>query len=382
MKTVIVRFLSTLFIVLTFVACSKDQEVNEQKNIVEVYKDDEVSDTLKMNQIQYLGSHNSYRVLASKALYNFLLDLGDLIPFNIEELDYTHETIEVQLKQYGVRQFELDIYADTEGGRFYNRKGSEIIGESYASNINALKQPGIKVLHIPDIDYGTNYITFKDALQEIHQWSKARPTHLPVFILIETKTEALGNYISGNGYATTEEWDSERIHSVENEILSVFSRKDILTPDDVRGDYSTLNEAILKKGWPTIGEARGKVMFMFDQTSVNKIYLEGSPSLEHKLIFTPSEPGQPDGAFIKRNNANAGDIEELVQKGYLLRSMVGGIYEAKSGDYSKLNISLENGVHFLSTDYYRPDARAGQPGWTDFTVKLEGHSYRLNPVTQ
>lgn len=377
-----VRLLSTLFVVLTFVACSKDEESDQQKKIIEEYRDDEVSDTLKMNQIQYLGSHNSYRVLASQALYDTLLRLGSIIPFNIEELDYTHETIEMQLKQYGVRQFELDIYADTEGGRFYNRKGNEIVGESYASNINALKQPGLKVLHIPDIDYGTNYISFKDALREIYKWSKERPTHLPVFVLIETKTEALGKYITGNGYAIAEEWDEERIFSVEKEILSVFDRKDIIAPDDVRGSYSTLNEAVLTKGWPTIGESRGKIMFMFDQTSVNEIYRKGSPSLENRIIFTSSNPDEPDGAFIKRNNANASDIKGLVEKGYLVRSMVGGTYEARSGDYSKLNLSLENGVHFLSTDYYRPDARAGQSGWTDFKVELDGHSYRINPVTQ
>src|SRR5690606_9513987 len=109
-----VRLLTTMLLVLTFFACSKDKE-SQQQDIPEGYRDEEVSDALKMNQVQYLGSHNSYRVLASLPLYNFLLELGSFIPFNIEELDYTHESIEVQLEKYGVRQFELDIYADTDG---------------------------------------------------------------------------------------------------------------------------------------------------------------------------------------------------------------------------------------------------------------------------
>ena len=36
------------------------------------------------------------------------------------DLDYGHPTLEVQFSQYGIRQIEIDVYHDPEGGLFYN----------------------------------------------------------------------------------------------------------------------------------------------------------------------------------------------------------------------------------------------------------------------
>ena len=41
-------------------------------------------------------------------------------------------------------------------------------------------------------------------------------------------------------------------------------RSEIVTPDDVRGDFPTLGEAVQKNGWPELGEIRGKVLFTLD----------------------------------------------------------------------------------------------------------------------
>lgn len=374
-------------IVFLTLSCSKDKGSDE--NVIPVpgsviYNDGDVDNALRLNQIQYLSSHNSYRKHTDKAIYTFLKNFEGILPYNLTEWEYDHVDIYTQLEKYGVRHVELDIYGDKAGGRFYERAGYTWTARDAASNVEALKQPGLKILHLPDVDFETHYHTFKEALSDIKRWSDDYPDHLPVYIMIEAKTETIGEYLSFLGFVKAEKWDEENINAIETEILQVFPRNKIITPDDVRGSRTTLKEAVVKDGWPTIGESRGKVMFLLDGESFSRTYKGDKLSLEGKLIFTNAKDAeQPDAAFIKRNKPDTTDVQSLVEQGFLVRSMIGGIYEAQSGSYAKFEMAKNKGVHFLSTDYYKPDERAGKiPGWTDFTVKLENHSYRINPVTK
>ncbi len=382
------RFLYLLLTVVVLLqACSKDKDGSDPipEIIPEtlVYNDTMVDNSLRLNQLQYLSSHNSYRKHTDPVIYKFLKNFEGLIPYNLIEWEYDHDDIYTQLEKYGVRHVELDFYGDKEGGRFYNRAGYLWTARDPASNIEVLKQPGLKVMHIPDVDFETHYHTFVEALTDIKRWSDKYPDHLPVYIMLEAKTETVGDYLSFLDFVKAEPWDAENIAAIEQEILRVFPREKIIKPDDVRGARSTLREAVVEDSWPTIGQSRGKVMFLLDGEGFSKIYKGSSLSLEGKLIFTnASGPAQPDAAFIKRNDPDTIDVETLVQQGFLVRSMIGGVYQARSGDYSKFEMAKAKGVHFLSTDYYKPDERAGKDGWTDFTIKLENHSYRLNPVTK
>ena len=85
-------------------------------------------------------------------------------------------------------------------------------------------------------------------------------------------------------------------------------------------EYETLNEAVLAGNWPTLKSARGKVIFLMDQRPVGPVYLAGHPSLRGRILFTNAEPGEPDAAFIERNDGPAADITALVRKGYLVRT--------------------------------------------------------------
>ncbi len=384
-------FKSLIFFTFIFLAaCSKDK-TDDQVIIPEVpdtpvpiiYNDKNVDNTLKINQLQYLSSHNSYRKHTDEVIYKFLQSIETFIPLDLIELEYDHVDMYTQLERYGVRHVEIDVYGDKKGGRFYNRAGYKLTGRDEASGIEELKNPGIKVLHLPDIDFETHYYTFVQALEDIKRWSKKYSDHLPLFIMIETKTETVASFLPIPGFANAESWDSENIEALESDILKVFSKDRIIKPDDVRGEYSTLREAVLQKGWPTVGESRGKVMFLFDQTDIGAAYRGGNSSLEGKLIFTNAKPSDPDAAFIKRNDPSESDIQSLVEQGFLVRSMVGGVMENLNNDYSKFEMAKNKGAHFLSTDYYKPDERVGKvEGWTDFTIGVEQHSYQMNPITK
>ena len=68
-----------------------------------------VDDAVKLNQIQVVGSHNSYHLRATQAEYEVRQAIAPA--FNIG-LDYEHPALGVQFASQGIRQIELDLYAD------------------------------------------------------------------------------------------------------------------------------------------------------------------------------------------------------------------------------------------------------------------------------
>jgi Phosphoinositide phospholipase C, Ca2+-dependent len=48
-------------------------------------------------------------------------------------------------------------------------------------------QPGVKVLHIVDLDYETTCVRLVTCLQQVEDWSDANPGHVPIPILLELK---------------------------------------------------------------------------------------------------------------------------------------------------------------------------------------------------
>src|ERR1700722_11310536 len=74
---------------------------------------------LKLTEIQIVGSHNSYHSGISP---NEMTYLRKVNPQAADALDYRHPSLETQLND-GVRQLEIDVYADTRGGLFAPPKG-------------------------------------------------------------------------------------------------------------------------------------------------------------------------------------------------------------------------------------------------------------------
>ena len=59
---------------------------------------------------------------------------------------------------------------------------------------------------------------------------------------------------------------------------------------------------------------RGKVFFALDNTDEHRTdYLRGNPSLEGRMLFVSSNPGEPSAAFIKMNEA-LGQEEERIRR--------------------------------------------------------------------
>lgn len=161
-----------------------------------------------------------------------------------------------------------------------------------------LKKKGTKVLHIPDVDYHTTCSTLVSCLRVIKTWMDAHPDSVPLPIMMEFKTaEELGERLGG---AKVVPWDTDLLNIVDEEIRSVFNKSQLITPDDVRREGLTLEESILKHGWPDLDSARGRIFFLMDNGPVHDVrdaYIEGRPNLEGRVLFTNSAPGQGDCAF-------------------------------------------------------------------------------------
>ncbi len=265
-----------------------------------------LDDTLRLNQLQALGTHNSYHVQPA-------------IP--VPEWAYSHLPLDEQLGMQGVRQFELDLNWDLFGRRF-------------------------RVFHVPVIDDVTTCDDMITCLNVLHGWSLAHPAHHPMLVMLEMK--------SGDGAA------AEQLEVLHSEILAVWPRESVIAPDDVRGDFETLREAVTQAGWPTLGASRGKILFVLHASGGwRRALLDGAPSAEGKLIFpdTFDDTDEPFAAFRSINDpvANGSDIAEAVRAGFLVRtrSDSNGV-EARARDFDRAAAAFESGAQFVSTDFPYP----------------------------
>ncbi len=338
---------------------------------------------VRLNELQVIGSHNSYHLAPEGELK---AGLEAIVPAFAANLDYTHRPLTEQLDQFGIRQFEIDVLADPEGGHYSRREGLGVVGLPVESGIPELDQPGFKVLHIQDVDFRTTCLTLVTCLAEIEAWSTAHPAHVPLHIMIEIKAETIEEIAEEAGFELPElgvEWTvpipttAELMTDLENEVLSVFDRSRIITPDDVRGELDTLSEAVALDGWPTLGDARGKVLLsLVNRDASADLYRSGAPALEGRLMFTHADPGAPDAAVVRFDDPaiDADAIEQALAAGYLVRTRSDEA-TTPDGDTSRRDAALASGAQYVSTDVYDDVGRG-------FVVRLPGDVVvRCSPVT-
>lgn len=333
---------------------------------------------IKLNQIQVIGTHNSYHAgIAPSESKLWQAKYAEAF----KGLDYQHQPLTQQFDS-GVRQIELDIFADTKGGLYAHPSGPSNVAAAHLpadpdfDPNGIMTKPGFKVMHVQDVDYRSTCQPFIGCLKEVREWSHAHPGHIPIFILVETKQ----GKPEGNVHLTVpEDFTSATFDALDAEIRSVFPPDELITPDDVRGHYKTLNKAVLAGNWPTLSRARGKVIFLMDQRPVGPVYLAGHPSLRGRVLFTNAEPGQPDAAFIERNDGPAADISALVRQGYLIRARTDSdTKQGRTNDTTTRDAMIASGAQLLSTDYpiNEPARWEGH-----FVVTLPGDVVaRCNPI--
>jgi len=297
---------------------------------------------VRLNQIQIIGTHNSYHLsMGEERLKQYAV----LVP-EAKAWDYEHAPLDVQL-EHGVRSFELDLYWD--GARLH-------------------------VMHVPHFDDNSSCEFFEDCLLLIRGWSAENRSHVPIVVLIELKQR-------GHEFdADLRDFTPEAVEVMESLTRQVFPPERLLTPDDVRGEAATLEGAVTGKGWPLLDDVRGRVMFVLHETgTLRDWYLEGRPSAEGRAMFPQSVPGELFSAFIINNNPYSDKMRPWLEQGYMIRTRADSGANAHEKDLApKRDQALACGAQVIHTDYPpgEPCAASGYVVSFDDSVPA-----RCNPVT-
>lgn len=336
---------------------------------------------LHLNHIQIMGTHNSYHPFpAQEPMATVVREQYSFYPSITG--DYRHKPLYEQLDQLGVRHLELDVNADPDGGNFSNRPLLATVGEDIATGIPELDQPGIKVFHVPQIDAESSCHLFTECLSIVKRWSDQNSGHVPLIIMIEIKDI---DFFQTGTYVPITAWQTEDYDQLDADIRSVFPPRQLITPDDVRGNFATLEKAILTNGWPTLAQTRGKVMFTmcncFGNDRRRFDYQIGHENLVGRVLFPNSRPGNPDAAVVhlEAPESDQDEIRRLAALGYIIRTRAdANAREAVNNDTKRREAAFSSGSHYIATDFPEPSETA-HPNY--FVQVPNGTPATCNPVT-
>jgi len=323
------------------------------------------SEEIKLNEIQVIGSHNSYKIGIEKPLFDYLLKKDS----SLTSLEYEHIPLTEQLN-LGLRGLELDVYNDPKGGYYSNPKGLEIVkamgAEPQPFDVKQkLQEPGLKVFHVQEIDFRSHQLLFKDALKELKKWSQANEGHTPVIITLNAKDGEIPQTRKPLPFT------AEALQSIDTEIREVFDDESLITPDGVRGSFTTLEEAVLTNGWPALNKVKNRFLFVLDEgDEKTDRYLEEFPNLKGAVLFVNKEEGNPNAAFRIINDPvkDFEKIKTLVELGYMVRTRADAdTREARKNDYSRFEKAKASGAQIITTDYYLPSSLFK----SDFKISFE-----------
>jgi hypothetical protein len=300
--------------------------------------------TLRVNDVQVLGTHNSYHLRPDRTLQP-----GDAS-------NYAHPPLDEQLAS-GIRSLEIDVQ-------------------------NA---PDFPVYHSIIVDQSSNCPTLAACLGTIAQWSSANPGHVPITVFVELKEiptnsnatlqQLIDNFVQQNQLAP---WDAAALDRLDAVVDDSFGDQ-LITPDEVRGEHATLRAAITKSGWPTLGKTRGRVMVILNSEKHRDLYRAGEPSLHGRSMFViaPSMK-HASAAFVSVARPDAVRIETLLRQNMMVRTQADsdGI-EARANDLTRATAAIASGAQIVATDYPVADPTVGT-----YVVNLPGNAFvRCDPVT-
>ncbi len=334
---------------------------------------------LPLNHVQVIGTHNSYKVAPEPAL---LALIAATRRDQAEAIDYTHLVVTDQLN-LGVRNLELDIAWDPDGGRYASPLGNRLLALAGTRPVpfnhdGALDTPGFKVIHDPDFDFRSHHHDLASYLREMRAWSRRNPGHEPVIVTMNCKS-GKSRFPGGTDCA---EFTRDAFAALDATIRTHLGDEHLVTPDLVRGSDATLEGAILARGWPSVGALRGRYLFVLDEgRAVRERYVEGHPSCRGRVFFVTAPPGEPEAAVLIINDPvrEQARIRDLVTRGYLVRTRADAdTREPRAGDLSRFEAAKASGAQVITTDYPIPDRKINP----DFVVRFDDAGFiRVNPIT-
>lgn len=340
-------------------------------------------DALRLNEVQYIGTHNSYK-LHPDALMMQALAAADQVqarpstgePMRAHALAYGHLPLETQL-ELGMRLFELDLQLSGSGP-------PHDLQQIYAEQYGAKESPDggvlpsrferdeVLVYHTSD-DFRSSCYRFADCLLVFRNWSRANPQHLPVVIYLEAKYETQCRSAQAgkclNGQQLEQPFDRQAWDRIERHVRSMIGEERVLRPGDLLVPDMNLRQSITAQGWPKIKALRGKFIFVIAAADyrAKDTYRE----IENPLFFTFRPADHPDAGFVIEFDAFSPKIEEIIEAGFIASTYADyRLKEARQNDTRKRNRLFSVGAQMISTDFPIRD-----PRFSDYRVVFNGVEY-------
>ena len=293
------------------------------------YADTLPNPDLRINEIQFVGSHNSYKT-SFPVVWRTLL--GWLDRKTAEGLDYAHIPLSDQLDR-GLRNLEIDIFNDADGTEF-------------------------RVGHVQLIDMNSNCATLRNCLTQVRTWSNAHPRHVPIWITFNAKDEKI------SGLPDPDPFDGPAFDAMDQ----VF--------EEILGDRLIRPKDVSMPTWPRLDAARGKFLLVLDEGGAKReLYLQTWPE---RPMFATAPVGHRAAAVLVINDplADGETIRQLVTQGFMVRTRADAdTREARANSTNRRDAAFASGAQMISTDFYMPENGFG----TSYIVELEP-SVRCNPV--
>jgi hypothetical protein len=311
---------------------------------------------LRLDQLQMVGSAESYKERPSGALMA-LLRLGGRR--NAEALDFAMPSLEAQLDN-DVRALQFDVAYDPKGGSYKSPAGAgmamELLPDAY---LRKMAKPGFKVIHVLDVDYGSSCLALADCLSRVAVWSKAHPRHLPIVIALTTNDDRTPM----PGATKPVPCDEAAMNALDEEIRAAFGPDQLITPDQVEGKYENLRAAVLAHAWPKLAAARGKVIFVLDDSPPKiKAYQGSHKSLKGRAMFVVADENSPLASFLSlpdplKENAR---IQRAVRAGFMVLTRADDeTREARLDITARRQAAFTSGAQIVETDFVVPDPAIG-----------------------
>ena len=269
--------------------------------------------TLKLDDIQMLASHNSYKKVGP-AIGRFFVGLGDSFA-EAEALNYGYKNITDQLN-LGIRSFEFDLRY--RSGKF-------------------------ELTHVPLVDPSSQAIDFELLLEEMKFFTDHQ-THLPIIVLIEVKDDwmVLDPFL--------DDFDANILESLD-ELIEEKLQTALFKPSNMVNETDILRDVIMNDGWPTIDSLLNQIIFILHPGNYTTTYYKIDQTLQSHSMFIGSgytEDLPEYASFFVQNDVDTEKIQYLVNQHFMVRTRIDSNLNFIE---SRFLDAIESGAQILTTDF-------------------------------
>ncbi len=380
-KVVVSLFLTVLIIMLGLLAsavigglCYNDNNIEYQNSHLDYLKNEyyvnytpcdeqkfadfdlqqAYADGVKFNEVAFLGTHNSYQLLATPN-FRALMKAVEIVTFgavNYEKYTFEMDTLTTQLEN-GIRNLEIDIQTVDDG-----------------ENISFI------VTHNPIIDSVSSAYDFAKALEEIKLWSDNNPNHLPITIIIEPKGD-VANINDMKDFSVD-------YANVLGETIKNVLGDTLLTPAQMMGDYANFEEMRMADDWLTLEETLDKVMILMHDCSITEDYIAQDETIKSLPIFPMlrfDDINKSYTSFILNNDADSAfrnNPASIGMRNVIVRTRADSFPNFSDERYIYADLC---GSQIITTDYPPRTVREDEHTYSfdGYTVKLLNESTSIVP---